>query len=450
MAHVDKGKLKRKKPPPSEEASGLIKKTSPEDLNTSNVTLMYPPFHIGTAVVEVKIKNELKKKTKNQNLMFIAKTISSLKAGATNMSPRSFGCAEITFPNKDYANAFVSSEEVGKRGLQAFIPRHRLEKTGLINVTEIINESISPCKITKATRLNRKAITLEGIEWVPSETVLVTFEGNTLPEYFKIFGLYNIKVHVYVEPLKMCRNCYRYGHTTKRCRSYKICAGCGSNPLIENHKCNESMCNKCLHCQGNHYIFSRECGHYQLNQKISEIMAYESKDFWEAKAQLEKDTNPLGKTSPPKETIDPVIRVNNREFPQPRQLSMSQEFKIKCIGGHAKTDTKSGSLWPTHKAITDQNNLTIKHSSKKVDTKLISSKATPTKGEASAKPQVKEENKENELPVIFPTTYKINAQVPNQKILLSSSPDNKINTTIVKQYKGKKHNGSTQDISMEL
>lgn len=197
---MDKGKLKRKKPPPSEEASGLIKKTSPEDLNTSNVTLMYPPSHTGTAVVEVKIKNELKKKTKNQNLMFIAKTISSLKAGATNMSPRSFGCAEITFPNKDYANAFVSSEEVGKRGLQAFIPRHRLEKTGLIkgvptdvDVTEIINESISPCKITKATRLNRKAITLEGIEWVPSETVLVTFEGNTLPEYFKIFGLYNIK-----------------------------------------------------------------------------------------------------------------------------------------------------------------------------------------------------------------------------------------------------------------
>lgn len=149
-----------------------------------------------------------------------------------------------------------------QRGRQTWITSlhpHKLEKTGLIkgvptdvDMTEILNESISPCKIIKATRLNRKTITLEGMELVPSETVLVTIEGKTLPEHFKIFGLYNIKVHVYVEPLKMCRNCFKYGHTTKRCRSYKICAGCGSNLLIENHKCNENMSNKCLYCHGTH------------------------------------------------------------------------------------------------------------------------------------------------------------------------------------------------------
>lgn len=154
---------------------------------------------------------------------------------------------------------------------------------------EIINESVSPCKITKAMRLNKETITVEGIEWILSETVLVIFEGSTLPEYFKIFRLYNIKVYVYVDSIKMCRNCYKYGYTTKCCRSNKACMSCGTNTLIEDYKCNESMHNKCLHCQNNHHTFSRECEHHQFNKKINEIMAYESKGFREAKSQIEKD-----------------------------------------------------------------------------------------------------------------------------------------------------------------
>lgn len=189
--------------------------------------------------------------------MFIARIISSLKAGVSTISARSFSCAEISFPNRDYANVFVSSEELDKRGLQAHIPRHKLEKTRLIRgiptdvdiLFGIINESVSSCKITKAMRLNKKTITAEEIEWIPSETVLVTFEDSTLPEYFKIFRLYNVKVYVYVDPIKMCRNCYKYGLTTKRCRSNKICMGCGTNSLIKDHKCNGSMHNKCLHYQ---------------------------------------------------------------------------------------------------------------------------------------------------------------------------------------------------------
>ena len=69
MAHVDKGKLKRKKPRPCENAVGFSKETASEDLSTINKTPMYPTSHKGTAVVEVRIKNELKKKTKNQNLI---------------------------------------------------------------------------------------------------------------------------------------------------------------------------------------------------------------------------------------------------------------------------------------------------------------------------------------------------------------------------------------------
>ena len=49
---------------------------------------MYPPSLTGTAVVEVRIKNEHKKKTKNQNLMFIAMKICLFHGVTNTLAPR--------------------------------------------------------------------------------------------------------------------------------------------------------------------------------------------------------------------------------------------------------------------------------------------------------------------------------------------------------------------------
>lgn len=43
-------------------------------------------------------------------------------------------------------------------------------------------------------------------------------------------------------------------------------------------------------------------------------------------------------------------------------------------------------------------------------------------------------------------TYKIIIQTPNQKIQISNNSDNKAGLKSTKQYKGKKQNGSAQDI----
>ncbi|KAK1124425.1 hypothetical protein K0M31_006785 [Melipona bicolor] len=86
MSHVDKSKLKRKKPLSFEDAASCSRNTTPEDPSSISKNLLYPPTHEETAVVVVKlIKNELKRKKKDQNFMFIARIISSLKAGALNM-----------------------------------------------------------------------------------------------------------------------------------------------------------------------------------------------------------------------------------------------------------------------------------------------------------------------------------------------------------------------------
>ena len=163
MPTPEKGRLKRKQTTTNEDAeSQIVKKTITEEPNKT--TQLYPPTHAGTAVVEVRIMKDHLKKTRTQNLMLIAKAVSSLKLGASEMKPRSFGSTAITFPNKDKANDLVRSEQLRGIGIEAFIPRHNTEKIGLIkgiptdvDVSVIINESISPCKILKAIRLNRRA-----------------------------------------------------------------------------------------------------------------------------------------------------------------------------------------------------------------------------------------------------------------------------------------------------
>ena len=173
-----------------------------------------------------------------------------------------------------------------------------LKKIGLIraiptdvDVSEIINDSISPCKILKANRLNRRARAEDHnlADWIPSETILLTFEGTTLPEHIKIFDLYNTKVHVYVNPVKTCKNCYRYGHSTKYCRSTPVCGECGKKQEANHHSCNEELSDNCLHCKGNHLTFPGECPQYHYNKKINGTMAYESKGYWDAKEQVDKN-----------------------------------------------------------------------------------------------------------------------------------------------------------------
>lgn len=244
-------KLKRKNSTDLEDIAiqECKKSTVPETIGKNDFSV-YPDSHVRPAYVEVKV-NDARKKTKSQNLMHIAKTVYSLKVGATDMKPRTLGGAELKFCNKELANDFVRSIEVKEHGILAFIPRYRTEKIGLIkgiptdvSLEEIIYELESPCRILKANRLNRKT---NKAEWVSSETLMVAFEGNTLPDYIKIFGLCKVKVHLYVERIKACQNCFKYGHNTETCRSPKRCAIC-NQPALEDHSCALDETVKCLHC----------------------------------------------------------------------------------------------------------------------------------------------------------------------------------------------------------
>ncbi|XP_076622838.1 uncharacterized protein LOC143342627 [Colletes latitarsis] len=202
---------------------------------------------------------------------------------------------------------------------------------------EFIEQSISPCRILKAHRMNRKTVNKEtqAWEWTPSETILVTFEGVRIPDYIKLFGLYNVKVHTYVEPIKTCWNCLRYGHSTKFCRGHKVCRDCGQQVTEDRHECpitsQESVCH---HCKGDHRTFNQSCPTYLKNKKIKEIMAYDSLGFCEAKELVDQPLDSLKSKHITKQASNPpLFSETTASFPQLKEISLNKQFHFKSFGG---------------------------------------------------------------------------------------------------------------------
>ncbi|CAH0556526.1 unnamed protein product [Brassicogethes aeneus] len=91
-----------------------------------------------------------------------------------------------------------------------------------IPITEISIAISSPIKILEMKRLNKKIINKDEtgkttINYVPSETLLIMFEGTNLPISINIFGL-PIKINPYILSVTQCFKCLLYGNTQKNCK----------------------------------------------------------------------------------------------------------------------------------------------------------------------------------------------------------------------------------------
>lgn len=85
-------------------------------------------------------------------------------------------------------------------------------------VTENINVPIGCGKVLRVRRLNYKVTVNGETTWKPSQTVVLTFDGQILPK--RIFMYYNaLSVELYRYPTIQCYNCCQFARTKIQCRS---------------------------------------------------------------------------------------------------------------------------------------------------------------------------------------------------------------------------------------
>lgn len=192
----------------------------------------------------------------------------------------------IEFSNFLAANRFSSHKGLKDKGYNIYIPYNMVSCKGIIRHVdldydiEVLKKSIiSPRRIINARRLNRKKINMDGAEYVPTGTVLLTFEGINLPRSVEIWRL-PFSVVPYVPPVTQCHACHRYGHTKTLCKSRPKCYMCAEEPHDES--CNR----KCFHCgSGDHTSFFSQCPEHQRQVNIRHLMAFNNLSYYDA-AQL--------------------------------------------------------------------------------------------------------------------------------------------------------------------
>lgn len=216
-------------------------------------------------------------------------------------------------------------------GLLAYVPSACTSRQGIIRgvtggITEkdltLLSRTPEGIPISKALRLSR---TDKSGQRVPTNTWRITVAGEVLPSRVLLFGV-SLPVSVYVPPVLMCRNCLRFGHPTRLCRSATAqrCSKCES-PDHGQDDCSAQP--KCHHCGGEHSTFDRLCPKWAEEREVKSVMAANRISYAAALVQRSSRADPrdqpaasqpsAGTAQPPK-LISPPPRPAPREAPTPR------------------------------------------------------------------------------------------------------------------------------------
>lgn len=184
------------------------------------------------------------------------------------------------------ANSLIKEKALNEKGYVAYIPRHLVCITGVINGVdsdidiEFIKQEIeSNVQVVNVYRLNRWD--RENDKKEATNRVSITFRARNLPEKIKVFGI-TAKVQPFVRKAELCLNCHRYGHKTDNCKSKKRCERCSRVHDENSSQCKNDV--RCLHCRNsNHRSTDDECPAREREAGIKKLMARQNLTYVEAR-----------------------------------------------------------------------------------------------------------------------------------------------------------------------
>jgi len=117
------------------------------------------------------------------------------------------------------------------------------------------------------------------MELKDSHTVKIEFASNLLPEYLSIWSI-KTKVRPYINRVRKCFNCFKWGHFAIFCKGKETCSRYGNEHKLD-------MCNSdvlcCINCKNTHHPFDIECPIFHKYRIINAIMAFCNVNQYKAK-----------------------------------------------------------------------------------------------------------------------------------------------------------------------
>lgn len=189
-------------------------------------------------------------------------------------------------------NNLIENPLIKAKGYVAYVPKHLTERRGVIrgvctslDDASLIDyiESFSVIKSVK--RVYRKSNENAMDKLIPTQTVFLTFEGNSLPSHIFLNSV-RCTVEPYISNVIQCNKCFKFRHVAAQCRSTKeVCPDCGNS--------HEGECydRKCSNCGSNqHSARDKNCEKYKKEKDIKTIMGKHNMSYKEAE-NIYKDPN---------------------------------------------------------------------------------------------------------------------------------------------------------------
>lgn len=117
------------------------------------------------------------------------------------------------------------------------------------------------------------------VEWKHLGIIVVTFEGNKLPDSLLVYnGLLYVRVKRFIPEVRQCFNCFGYRHFKKFCRVTKKCLICGFD---FHDQCTDTV--RCINCGQGHKATDKRSSVYLQHKKVNIMVAKERIKFYEAR-----------------------------------------------------------------------------------------------------------------------------------------------------------------------
>lgn len=161
--------------------------------------------------------------------------------------------------------------------------------------TDELEKALESQRVVKVTRLSK----WEENKSKETNSYLLKFNGS-LPSDVKIGFIRCLTRPYYPDPM-LCKKCYKFGHTEKRCKSEKN--KCGVCSEEHETKKNGTLCTKQSHCDrcksNEHQLRHRSCPKYKEEKLILKTMVDNKQTFAEAKqyCQINNKTNKVNNTT---------------------------------------------------------------------------------------------------------------------------------------------------------
>ncbi|XP_053958956.1 uncharacterized protein LOC128863701 [Anastrepha ludens] len=138
--------------------------------------------------------------------------------------------------------------------------------------SEILDE-LKPQNVCEVKKILKKV----NNDLIETGLIILTFATTTLPTKIHI-GYIKTTVRPYIPPPMRCKNCFKFNHVAKFCKSPKSCHNCASNYHVNDE--NQEKCNnptKCGNCDANgltctnHTTLDKKCPIFIREKEIQTI-----------------------------------------------------------------------------------------------------------------------------------------------------------------------------------